>query len=239
MATEEYELFRKALDSPGMQFVNRMKAHSFSLNIFHGNLIEISKAIAIFEKPEIGMKIMNQENREIGNQTHREINRLFHNFLASAKTLIEHTRIFIDTYYSKTAIDQAYSAKIRAEYAEDPLCRFIQDLRNYILHKGLPNNTMSLAFDVDKQSIKTTVRLKLDSLLEWQKWNKKSREYLNSQDEDIQLSHLVEEYGNKINHLYEWLSDRLHKHHSKDLLELRKIQKKWQNLTENNDITSK
>lgn len=237
MAEEEYEIFRKALDSPGMQFVNRMKAHSFSLNIFQGNLIEIKKAISIIENPEIGTKLMSQENREIGDQAHREINRLFHNFLASAKTLIEHTRIFIDTYYSKTPIDQAYSAKIRTEYSEDPLCRFIQDLRNYILHKGLPDNTMSLTYNVSKRSIKTTVSLNKDSLLEWQKWNIKSRYYLNSQDKNIQISSLTETYGNKIGHLYEWLSEKLHKHHSKDLSELKRIQNKFSDLT-NNKFTS-
>ncbi|PHS31014.1 MAG: hypothetical protein COA95_07505 [Methylophaga sp.] len=55
-------------------------------------------------------------------------------FLASAKTLIEHTRIFMDKYYSDSPIHQAYSQKIKDDLANDEPCRFVQDLRNYMLH---------------------------------------------------------------------------------------------------------
>jgi len=89
-----YELDLKMQNSNGMAFLNRMRAQSFSHNIFSMNFHEIKEELKLIENPEIGIKFMSQDNRETGDQAFREIHRLLHNFLASAKTLIEHTRVF-------------------------------------------------------------------------------------------------------------------------------------------------
>ena len=85
---------------------------------------------------------MSQEHKEAGTQVYKEVNRLFHNFLSSAKTLIEHTRIFMDTHFKNTSVNKEYTHKIKMEFSQDDLSRFIQDLRNYMLHQGLPHNQM-------------------------------------------------------------------------------------------------
>jgi len=129
-----------------MVYLNRRKVRAFSHNIFVGNFKELKKACEIVENPEIGLKLMSQSMRgSLGVQAHMEINRLFHNFLAAAKTLVDHTRVFVEDHYSGTPLKQAYEQKVQAELANDPLTKFVQDFRNYMLHKGLPNSSMSLS----------------------------------------------------------------------------------------------
>jgi hypothetical protein len=232
MGQKDYDIFREMMDSPGMQFVNRMRAHSFSVHIFSGNLSELKKGMALIEHPEIGIKLFHEKNREQGDQAYRDINRIFHNFLASAKTLVDHTRIFIETYYKNTPMKHSYSAKIKTEYAEDGLCRFVQDLRNFMLHKGLPHSNMSLTYTKDSPTIETTISLDKEKLLTWDKWSSRGRLFLNEQEERIKLSDLSEEYGNKIHNLYQWFHEKLHKYHSKELKELDRLQKLYKQMTE-------
>jgi len=229
MSSEEYELFKEIHASKGMQFVNRMRKHSFSFNIFNGNLFELQKALATIENPDIGIKLMSQDNKQEGDQAYREINRLFHNFLSSAKTLIEHTRIFIDKHYKKTPLQQAYLEKITSEFSQDETCRFIQDLRNFMLHQGLPHSQMTLTITnlKDGQDIDSQISLNVEKLCNWSRWSSSSKRYLNNQGKEIKLSTIVSQYGRKITSLQQWLDKKLQKNHSNDLKELKSLQEKY------------
>ncbi|WP_344965538.1 hypothetical protein [Oceanisphaera sediminis] len=230
MENRSYELFKEIMDSSGMKFHNRMKSHSFSYNIFSMNLKELNEGLKLIETPQVGLKLMSEENREAGHQAHREINRLFHNFIASAKTLIEHTRIFVDKHYKDTPLHQAYAQKIKSEYAEDELCRFIQDLRNYMLHQGLPHSQMSISFTRGEPDFESTISLETEKLISWSRWSAFSKSFLAKQSKNIKLSDLVTPYGEKINSLYEWLDAKFLKHHSGDLKALEKLQIEYQSL---------
>jgi hypothetical protein len=221
-----YELDLKMHNSKGMAFLNRMRAHSFSHNIFSMNLHEMKEGLKLIENPEIGIKLMAQDNREAGDQAFREVNRLFHNFLASAKTLLEHTRIFMDKYYSDSPVHQAYSQKVKDNLANDELCRFVQDLRNYMLHQGLPHSEMSLSAERDGP-IETTIHLDIKKLKSWSRWSSKSKQYLSTSGRKIKLSKITIDYGDKINSLNEWLHNNLHKHHKKELDELKSMRDEY------------
>ena len=230
MGNRSYELHKEILDSPGMKFHDRMKSHSFSFNIFSMNLKELNEGLKLIETPQVGLQLMSQENREAGHQAHREINRLFHNFLASAKTLIEHTRIFVDKHYKDTPLHQAYVQKIKSEYAENELCRFIQDLRNYMLHQGLPHSQMSISFTRDQPDFESTISLEAEKLVSWSRWSASSKSFLAKQSKNIKISALAAPYGEKINSLYEWLDAKLLKHHAGDLKHLEKLQTEYQRI---------
>ncbi len=98
-------------------------------------LIEIARRM---NDPDEGIRLMSVANREAGSQTHREVTRRVHNFVAAALTLVEHTRIFMRKNYSDTPILDRYQTKIDADFKDEPLVQFVQNLRNYILHNGLP-----------------------------------------------------------------------------------------------------
>lgn len=68
----------------------------------------------------------------------REAVRRLHNFLAAAMTLVDHTRVMIAEHYTHTQVERNFKKGIEANFASNPMTRFIQDLRNYMVHCGMP-----------------------------------------------------------------------------------------------------
>ena len=223
MSKEIAEVYESMKNSEGMKFIYRRKSYSFSYNIFEGNTEELENSLKVIESPKAHIRYTVETNRAGSTQTHREINRLFHNFLASAKTLVEHTRVLIKNHYQKTSIQSAYQSKINSEYAEDELCRFIQDLRNFILHRGLPENYMMTVLNPETQEIESSVNLDVNKFLDWDKWSSISRRFLSKKEKSIKISSIITPYANKIISLYKWLDSELLNYHAADLLEYEKL----------------
>lgn len=219
-----------------MKYLNRQKLRAFSFNIFSGNFAELKKACAIVENPEIGLKLMSESMKGAGVQAHMEVMRLFHNFLASAKSLVDHTRTFVDNHYTGTGFKQAYEQKVQAELANDPLMKFIQDLRNYMLHRGLPSGSMSLTItrapETNAHDLVTTVSIDKEKLLEWDSWTKPSRAYLATTEKQLKISDISSAYGDRVLAFYEWFDQKLEKHHEDDISAFEKLQKEYSLLQE-------
>lgn len=223
------DIHQEILDSKGMQYINRMHSRSFSINIFNINTIELLELISHINDPNEGVNILMQNNRQGSDQLHREINRKIHNFVASAMTLVEHTRNFMREYYSETEIFKDYENKIKDELSQDTLIKFIQDLRNYMVHNGLPPTQMFMEFkslmDGSGTGITTTgIRIKTDKLLEWSRWTNLAKEYLQSLGEFINIYTMITEYQSKILEFHNWLNVALENHHHTDLEQFEALQ---------------
>lgn len=230
--SKAYSLFKQIHASPGMKYLNRRKLRAFTFNIFMGNYTELKKAYELVENPKVGFDLMTKYRHTAGIQAHMEVMRLFHNFLASAKSLVDHTRAFVDEHYINSSFKQSYDQKIQADFAKDPLVKFVQDLRNYMLHRGLPNGSMTIQIKkidgTNAQDLSTTVSINRDKLLEWSKWTQLSRTYLESSDEDLKISKIGNDYGQKVLAFYEWFDKRLEKHHEQDLIAFELLQKEYE-----------
>lgn len=227
MKDNGYELFKLIHASKGMRCLDRLHSRSFSTNIYRVNAKELRHAIEITEDPEFGLQVFNVENREAGTQAHREINRLFHNYLAAAKTLIDHTRAFVGDHYKSSKFERLYKEKISAEFASDSVAKFVQDLRNFIVHRGLPHSEMHFTFNKE-DGFSTGVRLDRDKLLEWGGWTAESRKYLKSQPERVSIRHIFEAYDEKVSNFSTWFDDTLRDYHKDDLFELELMQREYQ-----------
>ncbi len=233
METNAYDLFKSIHESKGMVYLGRKKGLSFSYNIFFSNFHELKKACAFVENPENGVKLLLSESLQSrGVAAHMEVNRLFHNFLAGAQTLVEHTRNFMREYYFSTSVKNAYDHKISIEFSNDGLSKFIQDLRNYIVHKGLPKNSITLSatrqsLDMQGCDLVTSVTLSKKDLLLWKQWSKNGRAYIETLEDQIVVSSIANPYGDKIISLHDWLNKKLDEHHSGDLKKLNELQKAY------------
>lgn len=189
-------------------------------------------ACGIVENPEVGLKLMSEEHRKTsGVQAHMEVVRLFHNFLASAKSLIDHTRVFVEEHYEGTPLMQAYQQKIDADFTNDMLMKFIQDLRNYMLHRALPEGSMSFSItrnpDTNAQDMMSTIYIDKKGLLTWSKWTKPSLSFLYAADDKIRISQISAAYGERVLGFTEWFDKRLHKHHETDIEAFEKLHKEY------------
>ena len=215
--------------SPGIAHMNRTHFRSFSVNIFAMNSQELVEIVQQVHDPDEGLRLMSQGNKEAGEQTHREISRRIHNFAVSALTLVEHTRIFMREHYGQMPVLERYEAKIDAEFASDPVSQFVQKLRNYMVHRGLPNSQMYLHFEQDPASeqgatLRTGVQLNAKTLLEWDGWGGTARGYIKSCGDYLDIQSFTTEYTCRVVAFHQWLQSELNQHHSAELVELQRLQ---------------
>ncbi len=107
------QIYRCLIASNGMRFVNQLRERSFSLNVFHMNVVALIEAVLHASDPERGLELMSQENEEAGTQAHRELSRHLHNFTASAMSLVDHTRAFMKRNYAETSALNDYEESVK------------------------------------------------------------------------------------------------------------------------------
>jgi hypothetical protein len=230
-------LFKAIHSAPGMAHIARSHSRSFSLNIFQRNAEELIAAAQNVRDPEHGLELMAVANKEAGEQAHREINRFIHNFVASAKSLVEHTRNFIKEHYSGTILQHAYNARVKADFSSAPIAQFVEDLRDYMLHKGLPNSGFFFEFDsAAATDFITGVRYRTDMLLEWSRWSPPAKIYIKAAGEYLHIHIFVESYLEKVLQFHAWLEIELQQHHREDLAQLQVMKEDYARLSGKNHL---
>lgn len=221
----EAPLYARIHSSPGMKFLNDLHARSFSLNIFQMNALELMEATRKVRDPDLGPPLMFEANREAGQQAHRELNRHIHNFVASAKSLVDHTRVFLKVSYAESPVLETIQLKIKSIFSESPVTAFVHDLRNYMVHKGLPNSHMFLEWHQDPSAgsgpqVTSGIRFDTQSLAEWSSWTAPARRYMEQCGEHIDIHRFTDEYVVAVTRFHAWLEHTLREHHSAELAEL-------------------
>jgi hypothetical protein len=224
------DLFRQIRESEGSGYLARAHQRSFSLNVFQMNAVELIEAAQRVKDPDQGMVLMMEKNREAGLQAHRELNRHVHNFVSSSLTLVEHTRVFMREHYAGTEFLATYEKQVIAIFAKSPIAQFVQGLRNYMLHRGLPNSSMFIKFATSpgasdgSGTMETGVQYDTASLLDWKDWKSVARTYIEQAGEHLDVHEFAQEYLTLVNQFHGWLDATLAIHHHSDLQELNQLQ---------------
>lgn len=229
-SSDAADLLRKITESAGSSYLDRAHQRSFSINVFQMNAVELIEAVQRVKDPDQGMALMMEKNKEAGRQAHRELSRHVHNFVSSALTLVEHTRIFMRKYYADTDLLDIYVKQVTATFAHSPVAQFVQGLRNYMLHRSLPSSSMFMKLTNDPDATdgsataETGVHYDTASLLEWKEWKPMARTYLEQAGENLDLHEFAQEYLAIVNQFHGWLDATLLAYHQPDLLELGQLQ---------------
>lgn len=224
------DLFQQIRESDGSNYLDRTHQRSFSLNVFQMNAVELIEAVQRVKDPDQGVLLMMEKNREAGLQAHRELNRHVHNFVSSSLTLVEHTRVFMRKHYVGTELHANYEQKVIATFSKSPVAQFVQGLRNYMLHRGLPNSSMFMNFSTNpgatdgSGTMETGVHYHTASLLDWRDWKSVARTYVEQAGEHLDIHEFAQEYLTLVNQFHEWLDTTLATHHSSDIQELSRLQ---------------
>jgi hypothetical protein len=204
--------------SSGYSINSMMEALDLSLQIFIRNYGDAKRAYDFLKDPAISLRIFQPQNKVALMLYLIEIYRTFFNFEASAASLIDHSRVFINKYEEKnTTFCREYQNKIEADFISNPLAKFIKDIRNFVVHKGYP--IMNLNFPLVGNRVYEYL-LNSSSLLEWDGWTSKAREYINSQGETIRLYSVIEEYYKLVDGFYSWMYVKLKEIHAQDFSEV-------------------
>ncbi len=172
------------------------------------------------------MKLFDERDRGKLTLFVRQVVRLFHNYLAGAATLLDHTRIVNDETYQETSFAAEYSQQIEQRFRDSSLAHFVEDLRNYMLHKGLPLALSEVSFDRASSGMEVNSALKLDvgKLRSWENWSDRGREYLNALENKVKLEDVVNEYTTAVRDFYGWFEKRHHEMNHEALRELEELE---------------
>jgi hypothetical protein len=200
-------LREKLSTSEESQLVHDFLTGATTYHVFQGNELELREFLLHHERRENALPLWNVENREGFQSFLREVSRLLHNYLASVGSLRDHTR----RLWNKYLPPEEYREKARVTFAESGLCVFVQNLRDYSLHRKLPVAYGHMFFDQDE--LVAAVKLDRADLLKWSKWPPLAKGYLTSlPEDDIDLRAIVDDYTTSVRDFNHWFGQTFVQH---------------------------
>jgi hypothetical protein len=185
--------------------VHRVFALKGVFRVFEGNSRELWALLALMHRVEIALPLLDGDQPQALDGYLDDVERSLHNFLASATSLIDHTRRHIQLAYSEESrVRIQYSAGVEARFASWEIAEVVKGLRNYTLHRQLPVARSHLVWSPD-QGARAGVVLSRTALLEWDGWKPQAREFLaQASSDELSLDDIVREYSERVREFYDW-----------------------------------
>lgn len=197
--------------TPEYLLVEEIRGFKRSISLFGGNYQQLKEQIEFFEDAQKSLHLDQAGNYQEKLYFQSEIMRLLHNYVASALSLIDHSRIHYRKLY-ENGIFPEYQQRVDRVFDKDPLANFVKGLRQYFQHYGLPGMYFQTSWRKDHPTFIRTIHLRNEELKEFD-WKAKAREYLEAQTTDINLTDLIDAYQSKVADFYEWfqlMQEELH-----------------------------
>lgn len=207
---DSYGKLRDAFyNSEGVRLYNLTLSTQLSSYTFEKNYLELHKLIELHAQDDTQLNLGNFLNREPRHRFLAEVTRLLHNFLASAKSLVDHTRNFIRTAYdSRKEVVEEYQEKVQLHLRNRPVCKFTQDLRSFLTHINMPFIESVDHGPNASGKYQFTLELNTDKMKHSERWSSEAKEYIKMHGPSIDLGIYVTEYYQIIHQFYLWLSER-------------------------------
>lgn len=148
--------------------------------IFRKNYEELVEFQWEFDQPLVfrELALQTDKGKTIIRDTIIEFTRLLHNFLASAKMLVDVTRRWVRQQFTHSEFLEKYQMEVSDRFANNVQAQFLEDLRDFTLHRTLPLSIPELRFQqMDEHTLKSSLGIVLlkGYLLEWKKWSELAR----------------------------------------------------------------
>jgi hypothetical protein len=205
------DLQRRIQEHPAHVEYWRCQGLKQTLNVFQVNAGEL---MALLEQAatdaELAMELVqNVRPPEARDAFRLAVLRELHNYVASAMTLVDHSRRMMRDRSGPIA-DELEARK--EAFLANPEVKFVQDLRNFTLHRELP----PLGHRVSMQNLNTPdatmvseVQLSVESLSSWDGWAPTSVEFLNQQGDAVELRQVIERHRELVIEINAWLLNEL------------------------------
>lgn len=215
--------------SQGAKIIMRTRAFGTSYRVFLGNHAELRGFLDHIAAPLVNVNMWDERHRYRVDYALDEVARLLHNYISAVISLVDATRVFVRTHYAGTELFKEYERRVKSDFADAPLHRFLQDLRNYSLHYRLPAMRAITSFKRRKDGgfdLDNAFRLDTNKLKEWDGWKAKAREYLETLGSEADLRHIIDAYEPVVTDFQRWLADRINQEHISAIKELANLEKR-------------
>src|SRR5438046_8002957 len=144
-----------------------------------------------------GNELHRGENKDKLNAFGYEIVCKFHNYVAAAETLVSHSRTVHVRLCEKNNLFPDYDERVNADFNNDPLAGFMQELRYYFLHKQSPDISFNTRFDSQRKPIRRA-SIPLKHLKERKDWKARSHVFLQNLTDDVDILELSTTFKLKV-----------------------------------------
>lgn len=230
------ELDSKMANHPALVAIQQMEELQTAMWWEAGNAAECLKTIDMLKENGLGIRLMMQGEIP-AEEEHRDfdtlLGRTWHNFVASAATLVEHTRRQLRALPQE--LQAEYGVKKRELLDPHDVVKFVSRCRNVVVHDGALQTGLTLKFTQTGQAFDPNFRadILLNRYRNW--WNSEARSYIESKAPRVSLKETIWEYSEACDPLWEWFQDRLYEHHYDTLREWERQVGRYREISERLD----
>ncbi len=222
------KLFHELDMMPEKQLEVKIRALDRSRYVFNQNYSQLRNLLLVEKDTEQALKLWDGKNQDAHDAYRLEATRLFHNFVVSVKSLIDHSRILYNDLYKENNKFPDYQKEITTRFIENPFAQFVEDLRDYSLHFKLPPIFSEITYKSDPPRMECGTRLDIRALENGFNWSSPAKKYLEEQKIKIKSSSqigdnmslnllvLIEEYYSIVVDFHKWLLTRQNEIHSEE-----------------------
>jgi hypothetical protein len=190
-----------------------------SIHIFDTNYTELMQLIHFMEQSPEATALLSLRGHNQLREIDSEMLRRLHNFVAGAKSLIDHTRRIYNKYYKGANSFPEYTTATRDIFATDPLSQFVQDLREYCQHYRTLSLLYVTKYTRETQEEVREVALQIDDLLSYDGWSATAKQFFEGKRGNVAISKPIQDYHDKVLRFYEWFQREQYRIHQEDILE--------------------
>ena len=172
------QLVREDERAEATEFVYSFEWVQTSHSILDANYRELR---AIPDRFNHDRHLLHEANQGQKEALHTEFIQRLHNYLASVKTLVDHTRTFRSRHVRDEVFDKQWDDRLK-QLREDPVVTFLQEFRNPVLHSHLPRVALTTTFPEGK-CIRRQLTIGVAELLRMHDWSVEERRYIETAKE--------------------------------------------------------
>ncbi len=179
--------------------------------VFRRNYEELLNLQREFDQPKNFMELAFETvpGKIVAQDTIIEFTRLLHNFLASAKMLVDVTRRWVRQQFADSEFLDKYNMEVKGHFASNVQAQFLEDLRDFTLHRALPLSIPELRFQKNgEHTLKSSLGIVLlkDYLLEWENWSELARIQIDMAFEgEVDIMLICRQYYENVTEFNRWL----------------------------------
>lgn len=211
---------------PGLEAEGLLESLVRSTYVFEKNFRVLLEALDRFEEIAVSPSLWAEHDRSHLHNLMMEVMRHVHNFLSGAVMVVNHMRRLVRRAKLLGRIRADYEAETQARFAEHGLSQFVQGLRSYMVHRGIPPHAATHTISRDRAPESSLV-LDKTGLLAWKKWNKAAGAFLSAQPDQISLRGVLLAYHEHVTSFHEWFGSRVDDEIRADLEGLRRLRERY------------
>ncbi len=201
---------------PEFEVIDRFATLQRSQYILDENYKELIETINKNLNPKSNPSLNHPKNHVIVEEGLIEVTRRLYNYEASVKSMVEHTRGLYSHLYSNNSLFSDYETRKNQTFINNPLVSFVQDLRNYFLHRNIPRLYFRRKIEGMSGGNNPTIYFTLEEMKKGDKWSATAKRYLKESDEKVDIINVISTYHQIVTEFYEWFFSRVEEIHLKE-----------------------